>query len=227
MPFPWTPNTPQPQQTISSTTGLISNNFLAIQDWTNVDHVQINGALNDEGKHNKVTLMNQPYVAGGGFAPSINLATGIGSTGIYAAQDTVNTGPSRMWAVIPKKAGAAWVIANIPFTESTILFADPTATSDGYTWLPSGILIQYGSMTVTLPNQANVPVVAPAVNFPIAFPTQCFRIIVSPSIRSVNPKASICSAAIISLSQFQATACYTFVTTLSGTESFNYIAIGC
>lgn len=230
MPFAWTPNTPQSVDTISSTTAPIRNNFLAIQDWTNVDHVQIVGGLaNNEGKHNKVTLMNQAYIAGGNFAPAINLATGIGSIGIYAAQSTANTGPSRMWTVIPRKTLAAWEIANIPFTESTILFTNPTSGIGGYTWLPSGILIQYGSMTVNLPATINTIVNAPAVNFPIAFPTACFKIIVSPSVRNVTGSISICSAAVApaSLTQFVASASYLFITNQTGTESFNYIAIGC
>ena len=225
--MPWTPNTPQANETISATTAPIRNNFLAVQVWTAVDHTIITGGGPDEGKHNKVTLMNQAYVAGGNFAPAINLATGIGSIGIYAAQSTANTGPSRMWAVIPRKTAPAWEIANIPFTESTILFTNPTSNIGGYTWLPSGILIQYGSVTVNLPATINTPVTAPAVNFPTAFPTACFKIIVSPSVRSVALNASICSAASISLSQFQATASYVFITNQTGTESFNYIAIGC
>jgi len=227
--MPWTPNTPQANETISFTTTPIRNNFLAIQAWTAVDHVQIDGGGLNEGKHNKVTLMNQAYVAGGNFAPAINLVTGIGSIGIYAAQSTTNTGPSRMWAVIPRKTGPGWEITNIPFTESTLLFTNPASTSNGYTWLPSGILIQYGAMIVDLSGQStNVAVTAPAASFPTAFPTKCFRIIVSPSLTTgSNSIAAICSAVVTSVTQFTATASYIFITNATGQVSFNYIAIGC
>ena len=227
--MPWNSQTPLAAQSISSTTVPIQQNFVAIQTWTAVDHEVINGAGGTEGMHVRVSLIQQAYVAGGNFTPAINLATGIGTVGIYAAQDIANTGPSRMWAVIPRKTAAAWEIANIPFTQSSILFNQPANNSSGYTWLPSGILIQYGSMGVNLAGQPrDVAVTAPAANFPIAFPNACFRIIVSPFVVSgAGAKAAICSAVVTSLSQFTATASYTFVGGTSGTENFSYIAIGC
>lgn len=225
----YTRDVPQAAQTIASSQNQILQNFQQIQDWTNVDHVQISGAGGNEGKHAKVSLIQQTYVAGGNFTPAINLATGIGTVGIYAAQDTANAGPSRMWAVIPRKTAAAWEIANIPFTQSSILFNQPANNSSGYTWLPSGILIQYGSMSVDLSGQPrDVAVTAPAANFPIPFPNACFRIIVSPFVVSgAGARAAICSAVVTSLAQFTATASYTFVGGTSGTTNFSYIAIGC
>jgi len=227
--MPWNVNVPAANLTISSTTAPIQGNFQAIQTWTSVDHIVIDGAGGNEGKHAKVSLIQQAYVAGGNFTPAINLATGIGTVGIYAAQDTANTGPSRMWAVIPRKTAAAWEIANIPFTQSSILFNQPANNSSGYTWLPSGILIQYGSMSVDLSGQPrDVAVTAPAANFPIPFPNACFRIIVSPFVVSgAGARAAICSAVVTSLAQFTATASYTFVGGTSGSTNFSYIAIGC
>jgi hypothetical protein len=228
--MPWNVNVPAANLTISSTTAPIQGNFQAIQTWTAVDHIVIDGAGGNEGKHAKVSLIQQVWVAGGGFTPAINLATGRGTLGIFAALDPANGNvPSRMWAVIPRKTAAAWEIANIPFTESTILFNQPANNSSGYTWLPSGILIQYGSMGVNLTAQPrDVAVTAPAANFPIPFPNACFRIIVSPLVISgAGARAAICSAVVTSLAQFTATASYTFVGGTSGTENFSYIAIGC
>lgn len=222
--MPWNVNVPAANLTISSTTAPIQGNFQAIQTWTAVDHIVIDGAGGNEGKHAKISLIQQAYVAGGGFTPAINLATGVGTVGIYAAQNTGNNGPSRMWAVIPIKTAAAWEIANIPFTESSILFNQPANSSSGYTYLPSGILIQYGSYSVAIPNSTGTFITSAAVNFPLAFPRACFRVIVTPA--TVNSNASISQATSVTNASFVPVSVRVGGSG-SGTTNFSYIAIGC
>lgn len=177
--MPYTRNVPQAAQTIASSQNQILQNFETIQDWTNVDHVQITGAGGNEGKHAKVSLIQQPYVAGGNFTPAIDPATGVGTVGIYAAQDTTNNGSSRMWAVIPRKSGATWTIANIPFTLSALTNTTGASDQDNWTYLPSGIIIQNGTSVQGVDNSGNTG--GPfTVNFPTPFPNKVLTIIMSP-----------------------------------------------
>lgn len=223
--MPWNVNVPAANLTISSTTAPIQGNFQAIQTWTAVDHIVIDGAGGNEGKHAKVSLVQQVWVAGGGFTPAINLATGRGTLGIFAALDPADGNqPSRMWAVIPIKTAAAWEIANIPFTESSILFNQPANSSSGYTYLPSGILIQYGSYSVAIPNSTGTFITSAAVNFPLAFPRACFRVIVTPA--TVNSNASISQATSVINASFVPVSVRVGGSG-SGTTNFSYIAIGC
>lgn len=224
----YTPNVPLSNQTIPSTQPQINNNFLQISDWTNVDHVQISGAGGNEGKHNKVSLVQQVWAAGGNFTPAINLVTGVGTVGIYAALSSGGGGPSRMWAVIPRKTAGGWEIADIPFTESTILGTNPTNGLSGYTWLPSGILIQWGGVTITISDTTSFP--TGNATFPITFPKAIFRIILS---GVANPNNSGCGATAEDTARttagFTATARAFFngSTPLGNSRTFNYIAIGC
>ena len=181
----YTPDVPQPQQAISFTQPLILQNFQQLQVWTNVDHVQISGAGGDEGKHAKVSLIQQTYVAGGNFTPSINPANGRGTLGIYAALNAANdpNSQSRMWAVIPIKTAnpSTWGTLNVPFTESQLLNNPGINGQTGYTYLPSGILIQYSSFTQGIPDNGSI---SPSANivFPIPFPNKVFSVMLTPFI---------------------------------------------
>lgn len=178
----YTPNVPQAAQTIASSQNQILQNFIQIQTWTNVDHVQISGAGGNEGKHAKVSLIEQPYVAGGNFTPAINAATGVGTLGIYAARNTSNAGPSRMWAVIPRKTSSTpttYTAANIPFTLSSLTDNVGASDQDSWTYLPSGIIIQNGTSVQGVDNSGNTG--GPfTVNFPTPFPNKVLTIIMSP-----------------------------------------------
>lgn len=171
--MPWTPSTPQPQDTISSTTGLISGNFTAINYWTGVDHTIIDAAGLDEGKHNKVTLMSQ--AAAPPFTPNITPATGVSALGLYAKEGALpaitlplNTTTQLYAHVVRKDAGINYTTSEVPFSYSILTQVqtpDNTfATSDtGYTYLPSGILMKWGVSNVN--NQPPFP--NPPVNFKI------------------------------------------------------------
>lgn len=228
----YTPGVPQPQQTISFTQPLIYNNFQQIQTWTNVDHVQISGAGGNEGKHAKVSLIQQSYVAGGGFTPAINPATGIGTLGIYAAQNTTNNGPSRMWAVIPIKTAnpSTWATLNVPFTESQLLNNPGINGQAGYTYLPSGILIQYSSFTQGIPDNGSI---SPAANivFPIPFPNKVFSVMLTPFIGATFSAVAHATlppdvTPIVPISQVSCRSVRTSGTSTGQSGIFAYVAIG-
>jgi hypothetical protein len=158
--MPWNSGIPQPAQTISETTGDIQGNFAAVQTWTVVDHVQIDGLLGDEGKHNKVTLMNQ--AAAPPFTPVVVPATGVSALGLYALAGPLpaTTNPAnattQLYAHVVRKlndAAITWTTSEIPFSYSILTqvrtpdntFATSTT---GYTYLPSGIIMKWGVSNV-------------------------------------------------------------------------------
>lgn len=190
--MPWNSGIPQPAQTISETTTPIQDNFLAVQVWTNVDHVQIDGILlGNQGKHNKVTLMNQ--AAAPPFTPVVVPATGVSALGLYALAGnlpigTANTTTQLYAHVVRKDAGVNYTTSEVPFSYSvltrvqapTYVFAQ---SNFGYTYLPSGILMKWGTSPAS-------DVVAPAsfivVNANIAAAGPAFTQILSVQITSVQ-----------------------------------------
>jgi len=229
--MPYSNNVPQAAQTIASSQNQILQNFITIQQWTNVDHVEITGAGGNEGKHAKVSLIQQPYVAGGNFAPAIDPNNGRGTLGIYAALNAANdpTSQSRMWAVIPiKDSNTTWVAANIPFTESSLLNIFQMGSVSGYSYLPSGLIIKFGQLST---NIANTNITTANFTFSAAtggaFPNKCIVVLLS-SIVTNNPDdcAALCNATALATTGF--TGVFRSVTVNSTTQPrvFSFIAIG-
>lgn len=139
MPGPYTySDTPLATDAKNTTQPLIRNNFLGITGAFSIDHVAINAA-SDWGKHNFVTLPEQ------------------------AASPTtlVNEG------AIFSRQGALSSVTELCFRResngSVIEFTGTTAAEPGWTRLPSGILIKWGTSTAngytltTFPVAATVP----------------------------------------------------------------------
>jgi len=229
--MPYTRNVPQAAQTIASSQNQILQNFETIQDWTNVDHVQITGAGGNEGKHAKVSLIQQPYVAGGNFTPAINAATGRGTLGIYAALNAANdpNSQSRMWAVIPiKNSNTTWVAANIPFTESSLLNILQSGSINGYTYLPSGLIIKFGRFSTTIPDQ-NIKTQAYTFSASSGgpFPTACIAVILSSIVTNTPDNcAALCQASNLTVNGFTGVFRGVTVTGTTQPREFTYIAIG-
>jgi len=119
-------NIPQPTDLLAISQADLLNNFIALQTLIDVNHVDF--ASGDEGKHKFVTMPVQ------GAAP----AFAGGEVGLYnklPAAPFPLTGQNELF--INKSNGT-----NIPFTASA-------QASPGWTYLPSGILIKWGSGTAT------------------------------------------------------------------------------
>jgi hypothetical protein len=143
----YTPDVPQPQQAISFTQPLIRQNFLQIQDWTNVDHVVISGAGGEEGMHARVSLINRGATIPT-FTPSVN-PSGLGTLGLFAKQYTVDTiTTTQIFSHIVRKTTATpgvYTSLDVPFTASILtLNNSPTKDILSWTYLPSGILMKWG-----------------------------------------------------------------------------------
>ena len=157
--MPWY-NTPQATDSISTTTAPIRNNFLAVEGWTLVDHVVITGGGPNEGKHNKVTLMNQ--AAAPVFMPNIDAATGVSALGLYALAGPLpaTTNPAnattQLYAHVVRKlddAAITWTTSEIPFSYSILTQVQTpdntfATSTTGYTYLPSGIIMKWGVSNV-------------------------------------------------------------------------------
>jgi hypothetical protein len=136
-------NIPLATDKLSTSQSDLNGNFTEINTYVNVDHVAFNGA--NQGKHKKATF---PVAAAPG-------AAGAAEVGIYAAN---SGGVPELF--INKTA------TQIPFTASL-------KANAGWTYLPSGIIIQWTSGVM---NGA-----ASVVALPIAFPTAMFTVQVTPS----------------------------------------------
>lgn len=144
-------NIPKPGDLISVSQGQILANFQAIQTLIDVNHVDFADAGN-MGKHKFVTFTDQTAL------PPVAAGTDLN---MYNAVDG-NTGLQELW--IGNSAGST-----IPFTSG--IFATP-----GWTFIPSGIMIQWGNGGNINDNQN--PLIT--VTFSRSFPNACFQVIVCP-----------------------------------------------
>ena len=122
---------PQSSQSLADTQNPIRQNFSTIDTAFEVDHVAYGAA--GQGQHAQVTMPVQ--------APAPTFAAGL--LGIYSFLNATTT-KNEMY--IHKQTGATTV--DIPFTASTLsATAAPVQGSGGFTYLPSGMKIQFGFAT--------------------------------------------------------------------------------
>jgi hypothetical protein len=152
---------PNATDIISQSQSQIQTNFQSIQTLIDVDHVDFSNGVN-YGKHNKVTFPVQ------GTAPTF----ASGEVGLYNLLPVSSpvTGVDELY-INKQNSGAA---VQIPMTASILSTnGSPAAFSNGWTYLPSGILLKWGQSTdssqlvgnstaargnVTFPVNANIPV---------------------------------------------------------------------
>jgi hypothetical protein len=152
---------PNATDIISQSQSQIQTNFQSIQTLIDVDHVDFSNGVN-YGKHNKVTFPVQ------GTAPTF----ASGEVGLYNLLPVSSpvTGVDELY-INKQNSGAA---VQIPMTASILSTnGSPAAFSNGWTYLPSGILLKWGQSTdssqlvgnstaargnVIFPVNANIPV---------------------------------------------------------------------
>lgn len=114
-------NIPQPGNRIASSQNDILNNFSEVDTFVKVDHIELNSA--NQGKHNKTTLVAQgvdPVTAGNEVA-------------LFSKNGT-DGNPQLFY-----RAHSSGVVQEMTYKNT----ANP-----GYTVLPSGIIMHYGSATL-------------------------------------------------------------------------------
>lgn len=148
------PNIPAAGTKINQTFNLLRTNFQQANAIFNEDHYQFNDSTAPfRGKHRKST-----YIAS--TAPG-------SSSGENVVFSETSSGSSVLYSVRDGNASTKTAL-------TTGKVVAPLASSNGYSWLPGEILIQWG-LTNSVSQGNNL-----TVNFPITFPNNIFSVIVSP-----------------------------------------------
>lgn len=128
------PNVPQSTDLLSDSQSDIQGNFQAIQTLIDVNHYDFGTA--DEGKHFAVSMPPQ--------ASSPAIAFAAGEVGLYSY---INATTSQTELYINKTNQAT--VTQIPATASSLsITSAPAQGTAGWSYLPSGIYITWGSTTV-------------------------------------------------------------------------------
>ena len=129
----FTPDVPQAAQRISDTQTPINDNFQAITELMGEDHINFN--TNNFGRHKWVRF--EALLAPGAFDPT--------ELGVYNQVYAVYTGKNELY-VHKQTAGGT---VEIPFTASKMSATAPASCLNGWSYLPSGLLIRWGSKAGT------------------------------------------------------------------------------
>lgn len=187
---------PTAGQTLNETRDPIRNNFTYIDNGVSQDHIALN--TTGAGKHNQVTL---PVQTG---APTF----AAGENGIYNRTLTANE------VYLHKQYYGG--THEIPMTNSTI---STTARSTGelaYTYLPSGIILQWGTWNTAT---------SYTVTLPIAFPNALLNVQLTPYFSGTG----VTNALILWVPGGTSTTQFTVGSTVNGTQTpaiFSFLAIG-
>lgn len=160
----YTANTPQANDRISDTQDPILNNFINLPTLIEANHVGFDGSA-DEGKHKFVTLPVQAA------SPPVG-AFSAGETGFYSFLNAITT-KNEIYANVTHQATVRQVPASASFLS---INSAPGNNSEGWSYLPSGVLMRWGQgtgnsvVTVTYATGAGV---APAF-------TEVFTVLVTP-----------------------------------------------
>lgn len=155
----FTPNMPVSGQTLGDTRDLVNGNFAAINNTISVNHVAMNSS--GAGKHKFVEMPNQATIP-------VGLAASEGTVYCKAAN-----GASQLFFT-PGTSGNEYQLtrtnaANFAkFATNTAYVANHTG---GWTFLPGGLLFQYGLRSS--------PGSSGAITFPVAFGSAPYLITVS------------------------------------------------
>jgi len=151
-------NIPQASDTISKSQQDLLNNFAAIQTLIEVNHGTFGAS--DEGMHKFLTFPVQSA------APTFALT----QNGMYSkipASPLPQTGIEEIFVHKQSNAG----VKEIPFTASTLSTATPAALTEGWSYLPSGLIIKWGanvngtgSAVISFPTGSNIPAFTTCLN---------------------------------------------------------------
>jgi hypothetical protein len=168
-------NIPQPTDQLDISQGDLLGNFTAVNTYVNVNHVPFGSS--DQGKHAFVTFPIQTVV------PSFNA----GEEGLYNKQ---LSSVSELY--VNKQFNGSAV--QIPMTASILSTSAPVSGGPGWTYLPSGIYLTWGTMTVN--GNTTITLASPP-------PTQILSVMLTPITGSSSyVDAQVVVNAIISRTQF-------------------------
>lgn len=182
--------------------GDLLNNFTALGTWAAVDHHGLNAAGAYAGKHKVVRFHEQAYVT-----PNFGPATLADEIAVFCNDSLVNPGEP---ALFLQWANQAATVKPIEFTASSKDLIPNN--SEGYTVLPSGIIIKWGKGSA--PHGYGAAIVFPGTSVPF---TQ--TPIVTISTTYVNGEHGTFLSTVGKTS-------FTTYNVANNTQTVNYIAIG-
>lgn len=179
-------NVPNATDRINATQATIKSNFGQLETTIEVDHVALNAGA-DTGKHKQTTF---PELAAG--------ATTLANEGALYTKESSTSGAPRTELFFRRESNG-----------DEIEVTGALAATSGYSWLPSGILMQWGSHNT-----------ATAVTFPIAFPNNFF------SMTATAQTAGLPSGTDQILSIVNPTTTQADVSSQGPAQNYRYIVIG-
>lgn len=154
MSFPFNPNIPNANNAPKNDQPLMQQNNQTLNTALQIDHYFNN--TGKDGTHKQITLTNEG-------APGLGTGNGV----LFA-----NLANGQSWPFWQNGA------AGSPFQ----IFGASSTVANGYSTLPGGIIIQWGSITgAPIANNQ-------AVGFPLTFPTAVFSITLGPASNSTSDK---------------------------------------
>lgn len=178
--MPYNPNIPQPTDAISDSQNDILVNFQSINTWVQVNHTGFDSPPNT-GKH---TFIQMPQQAG---LP----ATALGETALVTLASAYNT-------------NAPTLVYRRENNGTAIEIASASLIAQGWTFLPSGLLMKWGSAVLPNVGSFNVswPVAATIPVFGTIFNTwtqvMCTTLVPDPNV-AVNVNATLTSPLLVSV----------------------------
>lgn len=125
---------PQPDDKLSQSQGDLLDNFQAIDNWVKQDHIGLTGGV-DQGKHTTARFVDQQSF------PTINSP----ETGFFNAQPNNLTSLAIQKQEMYVKAEKAAGFTPTPFTASSLSTTLKQNISEGWCYLPSGLIMKWGS----------------------------------------------------------------------------------
>lgn len=184
----YNPNIPQPTDIPSQSQSQILDNFTVANTVFGINHVPFDATLNN-GKHNFATLLNQ----------SGNPATAAGEIALYAKA----VGGISTWFLRKETNGTVIQLSN----------TDPIIANPGSTFLPGGMLLQFGTTVVLFGGSQ-------AILFPIAFSAPPF------SVTFGDEQVGLTSSTIVYIQTGTVNATGFTITCNGGGSTIHWMAIG-
>ena len=199
----FTAGQPENGQSLGASKVPIRDNFTAIVADLGINHVAIN--LGDQGKHKFLQMPEQAS------APT----TAANEGGLYTK---VGTSPAQTSLFYRGESSDFEYRLTRPIAASTGVFGNNTAYAanhtGGWTFLPGGLLLQYGARTT--------PGTSGTITFPVAFTTAYYSITIGISRNASNSTQSV----FVDNSVAVSTSNFAYTSTSSGSDPIYWMAIG-
>lgn len=175
--MPYDPNKPAPNDLLSNSQLDIQSNFETANDVFDVNHYPFDNTSGNQGKHKFVQMPVGAIPAG----LSASEATIYGKTANGASQLFYTNGNSGNEYQLTRANDLNFALFS---TITNNYNASGVDFNGGWTFLPGGLLFQYGLVTGIAANSTKT------VPFPLAFTTACYSVTLNP-ITSGNPTSQM------------------------------------